>query len=124
MTAPSLWRRIRNTLTNPRRKRAGAIDVTGEKFAFRLNKREAQMRWSDVTRIDAGMRDYLGFDGFYVDIFAGNEKVELDELDDGFRQFETTLFDRWPQIRSRWIELLGSTPHQPQHETLWRRDAS
>jgi len=124
MTAPSLWRRIRNTLSNPRRKRAGTVDVTPDKLLLRLNNREAELRWADIDRIDAGMRDYLGFDGFYVVLFARTQKLELDELDDGFRQLEVALFERWPQIRARWNALLGSLPHQPQHETLWQRDAA
>lgn len=121
MTAPSLLRRIRNTLAFSR-KRIATIDVNQDGFVLTLRKRENRMRWTDVTRIDAGVRDYLSFDGLFILMWAGTAKIELDELDDGFRQFENALFERWPQIRSTWNKLLAGNPHEPQYETLWRRD--
>lgn len=122
MTAPSLWRRTRNTLARSRRRHTATIDVTEDGFVSTLKKRESRMRWADVSRIDAGMRDYLSFDALYVVMFAGKRQIEIDELDDGFRVFEHSLFERWPQIRDAWNKLLASNPHEPQHETLWRRD--
>lgn len=122
MTAPSLLRRIVNTLTRSRRKRIGTIDVSNDGFVFTFRRRETTIRWSEITRIDAGMRDYFSFDGLYVIVYAGAVKLELDELDDGFRQFESAVFERWPQTRERWNKLLATSPHQPQYETLWQRD--
>ena len=123
MTAPSLWRRIRNTLTRSRRRHVATIDIVPDGFVFSWRKRERRVLWAEVSRIDAGIRDYLSFDGLYVVIFAGTKKLELDELDDGFRQFEAELFERWPQIREPWNKLLGANPHEPQYETLWQRAA-
>lgn len=122
MTAPSLWRRTRNTLRRKRHKQTPTIDVNDDGFVFSFRKRESRMRWAEVTRIDAGMRDYLSFDALYVVMFAGKREIEIDELDDGFRVFEHALFARWPGIREAWNKLLASNPHEPHHLTLWRRD--
>jgi len=121
MTAPSLWRRIRNTFFNPRRRHIAAIDVTADGFVLSLRAREKPMRWADVTQIDAGVRDYLSYDALYVVMMAGAAAIEIQELDDGFRLFEHALVERWPHIREVLNRLLVSTPHEPQHETLWRR---
>ncbi len=121
MTKPSLWRRIRNTVSRSRRKHVATIDIAPDGFVFTWRGRRSGMLWTDVSRIDAGMRDFLTFDGLYVMIFAGPSKIEVDEFDDGFRQFENELFRRWPQIREPWHRLLGTSPHEPQYETLWQR---
>jgi hypothetical protein len=119
---PSLWRRIVNTRRHARRKRGCAIDLTQDGFVFTLNWRKTEMRWVDITQIDAGIRDCLTFEFIHAVMLAGDAKVDIEELDDGFRQFETALLERWPQIRSHWDALLKAGPHQPQYETLWRRD--
>lgn len=121
MTAPSLWRRIRNTLTNSRHRRMATIDIDADGFVFTWKKRARRVRWDAIDRIDAGMRDFLNVDRLYVVIFAGALRLEIDELDDGFRQFENEILARWPQIRETWNKLLAADPHEPQHETLWRR---
>ena len=107
MTAPSLWRRTRNSLTRSPHKRRATIDMTGDGFIFTRRKRATTVRWSDVTQIDAGTRDYFTFDGLYVVVHRGNKKLEVDELDDGFIQFEDTLFQRWPHIREALNKLLA-----------------
>jgi len=121
MTAPSLMRRARNTLLRPPSRRHGVIDVVGEGFVLTVRKRERTVRWADITQIDAGIRDYLNFDGLYVHMFVVGVALEIDELDDGFRQFEAALFERWPQIRDPLNSLLAGNPHEPQHKMLWRR---
>ena len=122
MTAPSLWRRIRNSYGRSRGKRVATIDIVPDGFAFTWRGHETRLRWADITRIDAGVRDYLFFDGFYVVVFAGATQLEIDELDEGFQPLEYALFERWPQIRESWNRLLKTDPHVPQYETLWRRD--
>lgn len=122
MTTPSLWRRIRNTLTHSRRKHIATIDVSHDGFVYKVKGRERRMAWAELSRIDAGVRNYLSFDALFVVMIAGSVKIEIGELDDGFRQFETTLFERWPKIRDSWNRLLTANPHEPQYETLWRRD--
>ncbi len=119
---PSLWRRIVNNWRHSRRKRGCAIDLAPEGFVFTLRWRETAMRWADITRIDAGIRDCLLFDIAYVELFAGDRRVLVEELDDGFRQFEIELFEHWPQIRAPWDALLKAGPREAQVETLWRRD--
>ena len=121
MTRPSLWRRVRNSVIRSPHKRRATIDMTVEGFVFTRRKRETTVRWADVTQIDAGIRDYFAFDGLYVVVHRGGKKMEIDELDDGFLQFENTLFERWPQIRESWNKLLAGNLHEPRYETLWRR---
>jgi hypothetical protein len=123
MTAPSFWRRVRNTLNHSRRKRMATIDLAPDGFLLTFRKRERRMRWADIDRIDAGIRDYFSFDGLYVVLFTAKTKLEIDELDDGFQPFENALFERWPQIRDDWNKLLIGNPREPQHATLWRRGA-
>jgi hypothetical protein len=126
MTAskPSLWRRIVNTRRHNRRKRGCAIDLAPDGFVFTLRWRGTTMRWTDITRIDAGVRNCLAFDVAYVVLFAGNASVLIEESDDGFRQFEYALFEHWPQIRARWDAILKAPSFEVQHETLWRRDGA
>jgi hypothetical protein len=120
MTAPSFWRRARNSLTRSPHRRRATIDLTADGFIFTRRKRETAVRWSDVTQIDGGMRDYFTFDGLYIVVHRGSKKLELDELDDGFIPFEATLFQRWPQIREALNRLQAGKLHEPQYETLWR----
>lgn len=120
----SLWRRIVNTRRHNARKRGCAIDLTADGFVFMLKWRETPMRWADVTRIDAGIRVCIAFDVLHVVLFAGDTKVDIEELDDGFRQFENALFEHWPQIRARWDDLLKGSARLTQYETLWRRDGA
>jgi hypothetical protein len=120
MTAPSLSRRVRNSLTRSPHRRHATIDMTGDGFIFTRRKRETTVRWDDVTQIDAGMRDYFTFDGLYVVVHRGGKKIQLDELDDGFRQFEATMIQRWPQVREALNRLQAGKLHEPQYETLWR----
>ncbi|MGB8365727.1 MAG: hypothetical protein ACLQUZ_10785 [Rhizomicrobium sp.] len=119
---PSLWRRIVNTWHHDRRRRGCAIDLTPDGFVFKLRWRETAMRWAEITRIDVGIRNCLTFDILHVVLFAGDTKVDIEELDDGFRQFENGLFEHWPQIRAGWDVMLKSAPHEAHYETLWRRD--
>jgi hypothetical protein len=121
MTAPSFSRRVRNSLTRSPHRRRATIDMTGEGFIFRRRRRETAVRWADVTQIDAGTRDYFTFDGLYIVVHRGSKKLEIDELDDGFIQFEDTMFQRWPQIREQLNRLQAGKLHEPQYETLWRR---
>lgn len=121
MTRPSILRRIRNSLTRSPHKRRATIDISGAGFILTLRKREHRMRWAEVIRIDAGVRDYFTFDGLYVVLFGGNKRLEVDELDDGFRQFENALCDLWPGTKEKLNGLLARNPHEPQHETLWQR---
>jgi hypothetical protein len=121
MTAPSIWRRVRNTLRRPGRRHIATIDVSDDGVVRSYRGREQKMRWAEVTRIDAGVRDYITFDALYVVMFAGEATIEFDELDDGFRHFESTVFHHWPQVKEAWNRLLAAPIHEPQHETLWRR---
>jgi hypothetical protein len=122
MTVPraSLWQRLVNTWQHNRRKHGYAIDLTESGFVFRERQRHTEMRWEDISRIDAGVRNCIAMDFLYVQIFTHQATVYIEELDDGFRQFELTLFQRWPQIKPRWDALLKIGPHEAQHETLWR----
>ncbi len=120
---PSLWRRIVNTWRHNRRNRGYAIDLSADGFVFTIRRRKTPIRWSDITRIDIGLRDCLTFDVFYVEIFTDAASVFVEELDDGFRQFEFSLFQRWPQIRPQWETLLKADASRAQHHTVWQRDA-
>ena len=124
MTAPrtSLWQRLVNTWRHNQRKRGYAIDLVGSGFVFRERERHTEMRWEHVSRIDAGVRNCVSMDFLYVQIFTHQATVYIEELDDGFRQFEITLFERWPQIRPGWEALLKVPPREARHETLWRSD--
>ena len=122
MTAPSLWRRARNNLVQLRRRgRICTIDVSDDGFVLTVRKRERRMRWADIVRIDAGIRDFVTSDELYVVMAGATSEIELQELDDGFRQFEIALFARWPEIREPVERLQRGNPHEPHRETVWRR---
>lgn len=116
----SLWLRLINTWRHTRRKGGYVIDMMTDGFVFRAKRRETEMKWAHITRIDAGIRNCLTMDVVYVQVFTHQATVYIEELDDGFRQFEFALFEHWPQIRARWEEFLKSGPHEKRHETLWR----
>jgi hypothetical protein len=116
----SLWQRFLNTWRHNQRKRGYAIDLTGEGFVFRERQRHTEMRWEHIARIDAGVRNCVTMDYLYVQMFTHQATVYIEELDDGFRQFELALLERWPHIREPWEGLLKVPPHQARHETLWR----
>jgi hypothetical protein len=118
----SLWQRLINTWRHNRRKRGYAIDMTPDGFIFKARQRRTEMKWVHITRIDAGVRCCISHDYLYVQMFTHQATIYIEELDDGFRQFEYTLFEHWPAIRTQWDELLKGAPHEQKHETLWRPD--
>jgi hypothetical protein len=117
---PSLWRRIGNSWRDRGRK-PGTVDVTPEGMAATVGRRKTEMRWNDIIRIDCGTRDTMSMDVFFVVLHTVSAKVTVDELADGFRVFEHAMFERWPQLRERWVALQCGPLHQPQFETLWQR---
>jgi hypothetical protein len=66
------------------------------------------------------MRDYLTVDLFFTVIHTARQTARIDELVDGFRHLETSVFVHWPEVRERWLALQGTPHHQPQCETLWQ----
>jgi hypothetical protein len=118
----SFWQRLLNSWRHNQRKRGYAIDMTPDGFVFRAKQRHTEMKWELITRIDAGVRCCLSMDYLYVQMFTHQATVYIEELDDGFRQFEYTMFERWPPIRTQWNELLKAAPYETRHETLWHPD--
>ena len=118
----TLWQRLVNTWRHSRRKLRYRIDMTPDGFIFTAKQRHTNMRWDQVTRIDAGIRCCISVDYMYVQMFTHQATIYIEELDDGFQQFEYTMFQRWPTIRAHWDQLLKTAPHEPKHETLWHPD--
>lgn len=117
---PSWWRRIRNSWTM-RGKKPGAIDLLTDGFILTRWRRKTDVRWDDVVQIDGGVRDTLSLDLLFAVFRTSAGTVTVDETDDGFRTFESAVFERWPTIRERWVELQCGPLHQPKYETLWQR---
>lgn len=117
---PSLWRRIRNSWRTRSRK-PGAVDATPSGFVFTQRNRSTPVHWDGIIRIDAGTRDNISLDLFFVVVHTLDAKVTIDELDDGFRYLEQAMWERWPDLRKHWVALQCGPLHQPQYETLWRR---
>ncbi len=120
-SGPSLWRRIGNSWRQWRRGSVGTLDLVPDGFVYTRNRATVRVLWNDIVQIDAGVRDLLTSDLFYVVLHAGSGAVAIDEIVDGYRQIEHEMFERWPQIRQRWTELYTGPPHQPRLETLWHR---
>ncbi len=117
---PSFWRRIGNSWRERGRK-PSTVDVTPEGVAAKLGRRTTEIRWDDIVRIDCGTRDTVSMDVFFVVLRTASATITIDELADGFRVFEHAMFERWPQLRERWVALQCGPLHQPQYETLWQR---
>ena len=117
---PSLLRRIGNSWRG-RKQNHGAVDLSPDGLAFMQDRRTRKIRWDDVIRIDAGTRDTLTIDMFFAVFRTANAEVTVDEFADGFRVLEEVVFERWPQLRERWVALQCGPLHQPQYETLWQR---
>ncbi|HUO91760.1 MAG TPA: hypothetical protein VMU22_02510 [Rhizomicrobium sp.] len=122
MKRASLWQRLINTWRHNQRKSRYVIDMTADGFVFRAKQRETEMKWNQITRIDGGVNNCLTFDVLYLQIFTRQATIYIEELDEGFRQFEFAVFERWPAIRPRWEELLKCGLHELRRETLWRPD--
>ncbi|HEY5048573.1 MAG TPA: hypothetical protein VII49_11200 [Rhizomicrobium sp.] len=118
---PSLSRRLLHSLRAWPRGTAGTLDLLPDGFEYMRRRRPVRIRWDEIMRVDAGMRDYLTVDLFYTIIHTAREKIVVDELVDGFRQLEESVFQHWPHVRERWLALQGTPHHQPQCETLWQR---
>jgi hypothetical protein len=117
---PSLWRRMKNSWVMRRRK-PGGIDVLTDGFLVTRGRRKSDVRWDEVVQIDGGVRDTLSLDILFAVFRTPTRAVTVDEFDDGFRTFEGSLFERWPMIRDRWVQLQCGPLHQPKYETLWQR---
>ena len=95
------------------------LDLVPDGFEFTGGSRPVRVLWREIVRIDAGTRDYLTIDLFYVVIHTAQTSVAVDELADGFRQLEQEILDGWPHVRERWLALQAGPPRRPQLETLW-----
>lgn len=117
---PSWWRRIGNSW-RARGKTPGTVDVTPDAVTTTEKRHTKEIRWNDIVRIDCGTRDTISMDVFFVVLHSVSAKIAIDEFADGFRVFEHAIFERWPQIRERWVAVQCGPLHQPQYETLWQR---
>lgn len=117
---PSRWRRIKNSW-RMRGNKPGAIDLLTDGFLVTHGRHKVDIRWDDVVQIDGGIRDTLAIDLLFAVFRTPDRSVTIDELDDGFRTFESAIFERWPTIRDRWVQLQCGPLHQPKYETLWQR---
>lgn len=117
---PSWWRRVKNSWAM-RRKKPGAIDLLTDGFLVTRGRRKTDVRWDDVVQVDGGVRDTLSLDLLFAVFRTSAGPVAIDEFDDGFRTFESAVFERWPTIRERWVQLQCGPLHQPKYETLWQR---
>jgi hypothetical protein len=120
---PSLLRRIRNSWRQWRRGTYCTLDLVPDGFVYTRNRVTIRVLWDDIVQIDVGVRDLLTTDLLYATLHTGSGTVTIDEIFDGFRQFENEAFERWPQIRERWTSFYKGPPRQPRQETLWRRSA-
>ncbi len=118
---PSLCRRLVHSLQTWPRGTFGTVDIIPDGFVFTRRTTPVRILWDEVTQIEAGTRDYLTVDLFFTAIRTARGTVWIDEMVDGFRQLEAGVFEHWPWIRERWLELHAAPPHQPQRETLWRK---
>ena len=76
-------------------------------------------RHVQITQCDIHLGPTI--DVLFAVIQTAKARVTIDELVDGFRQLESSIFERWPNVKERWHALQSGPPHQPQYETLWRR---
>jgi len=117
---PSRWRRIKNSW-RMRGRKSGAIDLLADGFLLTKGRHKTDIRWDDVVQIDGGVRDTLTIDLLFAVFRTPDRSVTIDEFDDGFRTFESAVFERWPTVRERWVQLQCGPLHQPKYETLWQR---
>jgi hypothetical protein len=104
-----------------RGRKPGGIDVLADGFLVARGRRKTEVRWDDVVQIDGGVRDTLSLDILFAVFRTLGKSVTINEFDDGFRTFEGALFERWPMIRDRWVQLQCGPLHQPKYEILWQR---
>ena len=117
---PSLWRRIKHSW-KMRGRKPGAIDLLTNGFLVTQGRHKTDVRWDDIVQIDGGIRDTLSIDLLFAVFRTPTKSVTIDEFDDGFRTFESVIFERWPTIRDRWVQLQCGPLHQPKYETLWQQ---
>jgi hypothetical protein len=104
-----------------RGKKPGAIDLLTEGFRVTQGRRKSDFRWDDIVQVDGGIRDTLSIDFLFAVFCTADRSVTINEFDDGFRTFESAVFERWPMVRDRWVALQCGPLHQPKYETLWQR---
>jgi hypothetical protein len=75
----SLLRRVSNSIRLSRRKRAATVDLTANGFVWSQGRKSVELSWDDISQIDAGVRDYITFDSFYIVIFAREKKLVIEE---------------------------------------------
>jgi hypothetical protein len=112
---------MRNSWCEWRRGRCGTLDVVPDGFVCARNGKSIRIAWDEIEQVDAGVRDMLTADMFYVVLHTPSGNHAIDELYDGFRQLENAMFERWPHIKAQWTSLYAGPPFQPRRETLWRR---
>jgi len=97
------------------------IDIRADHFIYTRRRKPLRVMWSDVTQIDAGVLAMVSGDLFYVGIAVKGERLEIDEFVDGFRLLENVIFERWPNVQAKWLELHKAHQHKDVLVTLWKR---
>jgi hypothetical protein len=121
---PSVMRRIGNTWRLSKKRKNATVDMTEDGFVFNIGRVSTPIRWSDVIEIDVGVRDFVAYDTFYVVLRTHAAEVTIEEFNDGFRQLEYTILERWPAFKDRWQSLFSLPLHQAHYEVLWRKDGA
>lgn len=121
LARPSYLRRLGNSWREWRRGRYGTLDVGPDGLVCTRNGKSVRIAWEDIEQVDAGVRDLLTSDVFYVVLHTPSGNYAIEELYDGFRQLENAMFERWPHIKTQWTGLFAGPPSQPRCETLWQR---
>ena len=105
-----------------RRERAKAVvNVNQLSFTSRRGRTTKSMRWNEVRRIDAGRTPTGLVEVFYAVLSDEHDSILVDDYYAGFAEFQTAVFEHWPEIETPWARVFKGSPDVEEYVTLWKR---
>ena len=86
-------------------------------------KEERATHWSEVARINGGLKDLVTTDQVYFHLFSEQQPTQILITEDieGVGEFQATIFHNWPEIEPAWRSIFARSPFGVHYLTIWER---
>lgn len=100
--------------------RNDVIKLSPDGFEFLAGGNTRKLRWDAVTKIEVFRIPTFVVEDFCVALFQKNgEPLVIVDRHPGFLKFQSAIWQRWPQIKDRWIAIYCGSPDTRERAVLW-----